>query len=111
MGDTGAIVVIPEEGCVARTMRVEVHLDLRELITDDVRADLERAAATFTEDPRSVQVDAASTPSVVVVRFTMPRAAQYKVVDAIADAFGRALDGVGWRDIAITFPRGGRGGD
>jgi len=90
-------------------MRVEVHLDLTELLTDEVSADLERAAATFTEDPRSVQVAAASTASVVVVRFTMPLAAQYKVVDGIVHAFRRALDGVGWRDIAITFPRHGRG--
>lgn len=94
-----------------RTMRVAVHLDLTQPLTDDARADLQRAAKTLTEDPRSVEVDGASTAAVLVVRFTMPQAAQYKVVDTIVHAFRRALDGIGWRDIAITFPREGRGGD
>lgn len=86
----------------ARTMMVEVRVELNEPLTDASRLVLWRAAATLTGDRSTVQVTAGASGIGVVVAFTMPKEAQYKVVSSIFAAF---LDELVCKDIAVTFPK------
>lgn len=89
------------------TMEVHVVFEIRDIPTKDHLASLREDAARLADDPAAIEVEHEPLENRhrLVARFTMPKAAQYKVVDDIARRFkmGFACEH-DYLDMYIHFP-------
>ena len=92
----------------SETMSVEVGYEISEEPTDAHLQSLRQGAETLTDDKRSIETEqrAHSDHHVLVVRFTMRRLAQHKVVGDIHHQFKLSFASHHlYDDSWITFPK------
>lgn len=88
-------------------MWVEVRYVISGAPTRDHEEDLRMAAEELTDDRASVEVEhgPAESGHELITRFTVPRTAQYKVVDEIAHRFKMTFGCFhDYADLSIYFP-------